>query len=761
MSDHETTSLEPARDDTPPLPSPSVRKLLADSTKSVAILDQSRNGRIVEANLAFERLTQYPNAGALGNPLQFVLPGNQWEAFEASLRDLQIFHGTLEVKRRDGAVLHVDVGTFPLCSDNRPIRHWAVVLDDASVRRTNEIAVHRSEEQHRLLAAAIRDLVTVHRPYTGRCIYASPASRTILGYEPDEVTALSLYDLIHPENLPYARKVFDSHVNGRAESTFIHRLRKKAGTYSWVETTSKTRRGEDGGVEIVSAIRDISRRKEAEARLTAMHGLLSAVYEAVPLGLCLIDNRSYVQLCNRSFSNLFSAEPAELAGRPIASSLPPGEIAFASGRTGEIHAFEAQRRNGSNFPAELTVTPIQFTEETWRLLTLTDLTERRRIEARLREARQLESLGTLAGGIAHDFNNLLTIILGYAGLLTDGAQDPDALARATRAIIEAGRRGADVVRQLQLFANQHDAEFVPTDLQALIEETIERTSADWPSHVQVSCTYTIADATLPIDPTQVALGLQHLLRNACDAMPQGGMIHIRTAEKHGSGGPAAESASALQVTIEDNGHGMDASTRARIFDPFFAKDKSPTVRGLGLAVVYGIMRAHNGTIEVDSAPGQGTRVHLSFPRTHPASSLGEPPPDLSGMPPKSHPARNCVLVVEDETEIGTLWEKVFAAEGIPMYWARDGEEALRLFAKHRDEIGLLFTDIGLPGIDGWEVARRIRAEIPTLPLLLVSGAFKPGDRTQTELAEPAVCLSKPFPPSEVIARVRALLPATN
>jgi len=184
------------------------------------------------------------------------------------------------------------------------------------------------------------------------------------------------------------------------------------------------------------------------------------------------------------------------------------------------------------------------------------------------------------------------------------------------------------------------------------------------------------------------------------------------------------------------------------------------VRGLGLAVVYGIMRAHRGQIEVDSAPGQGTRVHLSFPRISVADSddsLRTKPP-AGSVPPK--PVPKYVLVVEDEADIGRLWENIFASEEIPMLWARDGEEALRLFANHRDEIGLLFTDIGLPGIDGWQVAQRIRMEVPTLPLLMVSGAFKPGDRAQSDLSPPAICLPKPFPPSEVLSRIRTLLPST-
>lgn len=746
-------------------PPTTVEAFLTASADAIVVVEAEAPFAIVGVNSAFENLIGITASDAAGKGMRSLFEdttnGSTWGAWEDAVRHRKPYQGTVEVVRSPKPSLHLDLRIFPIASAEGEIIRWATILTNASLRIEQDAALRRSEEQHRLLAETIRDLVTVHRPGDGLCLYVSPASRTLLDFEPHELIAKSLYDFIHLENVSHARKIFLGHVTGRPESTFVHRIRRKDGDYLWVETTSKTRYDEKGEAEIVSTLRDISRRKEAEATLTAMHGLLSAVYEAVPLGLCLLDNRSYVQLCNRAFSNLFAAEPAEIAGRPVSSTVPLTEIALAAGRPGSIHSFEAYRRNGSTFPAELSVTPVKFTEETWRLLTLTDLTERRRIEARLREARQLESLGTLAGGIAHDFNNLLTIILGYAGLLTEKNSDSNVHTRVATAIIEAGRRGADVVRQLQLFANQHEVEFVKTDLQALIDDTIDRTCADWPENVQVSCIYNIKDSVVSIDPTQVAVGLRHLLQNACDAMPQGGMVYVRTSETTTTGSQPGEFASALLITIEDNGRGMDATTRARIFEPFFAKDKGPSVRGLGLAVVYGIMRAHRGQIEVDSAPGQGTRVNLSFPRHTTADS--EPalsPTDTHSAGPHRAESKQ-VLVVEDEADIGRLWENIFASEGIPMLWAQDGEEALRLFAAHRDEIGLLFTDIGLPGIDGWQVAQRIRAEVPTLPLLLVSGAFKPGDRAQFDLAQPAVCLPKPFPPSEVLSQIRSLLPSTR
>ncbi|MBP7140565.1 MAG: PAS domain S-box protein [Opitutaceae bacterium] len=735
-----------------------MQQFLANSRDGIAILDPKSGCQIVQVNLAFERLTHLQQSEAVGKFLHALLPSEQWDALKESLHCSQLFRGIVKVCRDNTRVVHLDATAFPMLGAENDRDLWMVALRDASEAVERDHALQLSEEHHRLLAEAIRDLVVVHRPQDGHCLYASPASRTILGYEPQEMAARSLHDLIHPESLSLARKVFDGHVNGRPETTFIHQMHRKDGRAVWVETTSQTRFSSEGVPEIVSTIRDISRRKAAEASLTAMHGLLSAVYEAVPLGLCLLDSRNQVQLCNRAFSIHFAAEPADLAGRPIAPVIPLSNIESATVRPGSLQTFDLNRPDGGCFPAEISVTNVRFTEETWRLLTLSDLSERRRIDARLREAGKLESLATLAGGVAHDFNNLLTIILGYAGLLGDAADDPGTLQRATRAIIDAGRRGADVVHQLQLFASQHDAEIVPTDLQALIEDTVDRTCTNWTSQVHVSCTFNHTHSTVPIDPTQVALGLRQLLQNACDALPQGGTISIRTSESPAGSLPTGEHPEAIWVTIEDNGSGMDDSTRARIFEPFFAKDRGSSVRGLGLAVVYGIMRAHRGTIEVDSKPGLGTRVHLAFPRSVPAGAHDSHSTTAQVEGRQAQPPEKYVLVVEDEAEIGHLWEKIFRSEAIPMFWARDAEEALRLFSEHHHEIGLLFSDIGLPGMNGWQLAQRIREEHPGIPVILASGAFKPGDRSLADLDEPVVCLPKPFPPSEIVSRIRTLLP---
>jgi CheY-like chemotaxis protein len=211
----------------------------------------------------------------------------------------------------------------------------------------------------------------------------------------------------------------------------------------------------------------------------------------------------------------------------------------------------------------------------------------------------------------------------------------------------------------------------------------------------------------------------------------------------------------LQITVEDNGRGMDEATRTRMFEPFFARNKGPEVRGLGLAVVYGIVRAHRGVIDVESAVGRGTRMNVFFPLPA-ATATAALPPAVAAPVSAPHP-RALVLVVEDEHDIGKLWLNLLRAHGWQVLWARDAEEALQLYAKHREKIDLLFSDIGLPGVDGWELCMRLRLQRPQLPIVLASGYFKPAAKAQAALADPVVYVDKPYQPLEVLARMSRLL----
>jgi PAS domain S-box-containing protein len=740
-------------------------QVVAESTQAMVVCNGNSASRVViHVNQEFERLTGFSREAATGKALSQLLrpPGGQfeWERVDAVLAGDKPWRKALPAARKNSTVFWADLHVYPLKHDGVPT-HWVAVITDVTDHLELHEALRQSEAQHRLLAENIQDLITVHRA-DGRCLFASPSSRTMLGYAPEELVGKPLRLILHHGDRAAARRIFENHFAERSESIFVHRLRRKDGSYLWAETTSKARweAGSPRPTEIISITRDISKRRQAEDKLRAMHNLLDAVYEAVPVGLCLLSNTGYVVQCNRAFALAFDLQPSAIAGRAADTFLPALALTRAAISQNIPCECECADAQGVPFPAEITIVTLEQNVGAQRLVALTNLRERKKIEARLREANQLESLGTLAGGIAHDFNNMLAIVLAYASLLREAAGDPERVAHYADTIIDAGQRGADVVRQLQLFASTHDADASATDVHALLERTLSDSVANWPANIKISRNFSLANPTVTADPVQLVQALNKLLDNARQAMPAGGTLTVRTSDLQQqlfSPGAPAETKNYLRISVEDTGDGMDAVARSRMFEPFFTRGKMAESAGIGLAVVYGIMRAHRGSIEVDSAPGQGTRIHLLIPRV-------ETEPIATAQTPLEAAAsaleRRSILLVEDEQDIGAIWQELLPTDGWRVLWARDGSEALRLFRAHRDEIALVFTDIGLPLIDGWQVADTVRKEVPNMPLLIASGAFRHGDR-QRGYAEPVAYLSKPYVLTRVMQQIRGLVMSPN
>jgi len=729
-------------------------RVVAESSQAIVIgqVESAALQHIVHVNPAFEQTTGFTAAEAQLRQIETLLAPpdslEPWLQIAHRLETGQSFTLTLPAQRRDGGRFWAGLHGYALRNEAGHATHWVLTFSDVTAAHEPLLELRRSEERYRLLAENSQDLITVHR-FDGLCIYASPAIRSMLGYEPEEMLHQPLESFFHPEDCVKARRILERHFHNHPENGFVHRLRRKDGSYLWCETTTKTTWNIEGSQSggLIAVTRDIAKRRAAEEDLQAMHALLAAVYDAVPVGLCIVNAGGEIQQCNHAFSAPFGLTPADVAGRPVHQLLPSAALQAGS------RDCDCANANGELFSACITVESLQAAAVPHTLITLVDQRERQALDARLREAQRLESLGTFAGGIAHDFNNLLAIILGYASLLRQSAPDNPQVGAYGDTIIEAGRRGADVVRQLMLYANQHEPFLVSVDLHALITDLLVRTTPEWPNDVRIECDFRAPNATLSLDSEQIGRALEHLLRNAREALNGPGAVRVRTAERTALSGqdPALRW---LQLTVEDTGRGMDEATRTRMFEPFFARNKGPEVHGLGLAVVYGIVRAHRGVIDVESTVGRGTRVNIFFPLPVAAEAAVPPPAAPEVGAPHPHAL---VLVVEDEHDIGKLWLNLLPHHGWQVLWARDAEEALQLYAKHGDKIDLLFSDIGLPGVDGWELCTRLRLQRPQLPIVLASGYFKPAAKAQAALAEPVVYVDKPYQPLEVLAKMNRLL----
>ncbi len=378
------------------------------------------------------------------------------------------------------------------------------------------------------------------------------------------------------------------------------------------------------------------------------------------------------------------------------------------------------------------------------------------MEERLQQSQRLEAVGTLAGGIAHDFNNILTIIRGYTSLLPMETS-PERMAEIAAKIDRASQRGADMVNQLLAFARKSEGSFTSTDMNVRVREITSMLRPAMPQNIAFELQI---DDTLPeihADQGQVERALINLCTNARDAMPQGGKLTFTTCKVPAEEAPqpsGRESGDYLCVCVTDNGCGMDEATRQRMFEPFFTTKPRGKGTGLGMPVVYGLMQSHNGLIDVWSEVGKGTRISLFFPipaepRSHPVRPVPEGVQSVEGT--------ETVLVVDDETDVRYFLEVILKAHGYNVISAWNAETALEQLPLPENEVQLLFSDIGLPGIDGFELCRRVRELQPHIKTILCSGYSDGGQKTKMVEEHIDAFIPKPYNMNELLQVIRATL----
>ena len=392
--------------------------------------------------------------------------------------------------------------------------------------------------------------------------------------------------------------------------------------------------------------------------------------------------------------------------------------------------------------------------------TVQDITERTELEARLRQSQKMESFGTLAGGVAHDFNNILSVILMNAELLSVRTYlDADTL-DAVRQITDAGHRAANLTRQLLTFSRQQPLRRQHLDLGAVVGNLSKMLRRIIGEDITLQCNFSPNELPVYADVGMVEQVLMNLAVNARDAMPQGGQLVI-TAERvqvdpaRGPLPPGARPGSFACLRVQDTGTGIAPEHMSRLFEPFFTTKEVGKGTGLGLATAYGIVQQHEGWIEVESTPGRGAtfRVFLPVAAEHaPAAEAAAPPPPARG-------GSEGILVVEDEASVRAMVLVCLKRLGYKVFEARNGPEALDVWARHKHAISLLFTDIVMPaGVSGADLATLLRRDNRTLKVVFMSGYSADFSRDWT-LEDGVNYLPKPFAPSALGKIVRACLDA--
>jgi PAS domain S-box-containing protein len=451
---------------------------------------------------------------------------------------------------------------------------------------------------------------------------------------------------------------------------------------------------------------------------------------------------------------------AELAGRD-AATLPGTRIdellADADGGTQAwlkptgLMEVELVRPDGRRVPLEVSTRTIQHGEHATGMQTVArDLSEQRELRDQLRQAQKMEAVGRLAGGIAHDFNNLLTVIMSFSGFLEEGLANGDASPDDVEEIRKAARRAIALTRQLLTFSRKQLVKPSVVDLNAVVRGVEPMLARLLTADIALSVGCDPRAPRCLADAGQLEIVLMNLVVNAADAMPDGGTLRITTRSGTGVAGPTAE------LHVADSGAGMTEDVRARVFEPFFTTKEPGKGTGLGLATVYGIVQQFGGTIQIDSAPGQGTEFRIAFPASVGAAGAAGAAASAPAAPRGG--GHETVLVVEDEPQVRELVRRILDSAGYRVLAATDGEDALAQLAARRDvDVDLVLTDVVMPGVTGAALADRLRALRPGCEVAFMSG-YATDDVLDRRLRdERRQLLWKPFTAESLLRFVREAL----
>ncbi|MFN7995805.1 MAG: PAS domain S-box protein [Bryobacteraceae bacterium] len=669
---------------------------------------------------------------------------------------------------RDGREIPIDDSGAPIRDRHNAIVGFVLVFRDIAERKAAEDALRESEDRFRTMANSAPVLLWVAGP-DGNLTFVNRQWVEFTGRPLEENLKSGWTRSVHPDDLPRILETRKAAWEQRKAYSFECRLRRADGEYRHILGTGMPRFTTAGMLAgYGSAWFDITELKEAQRSLeiserrfrTLVKGTTSMVWQTDAEGALTADQPGWEELTGQT--------PDQFRGFGGFAVVHPDDRQSVQGKWRQAlddrqaftmefrlwHAPSGQYRYVMSRGIPLTAPDGELLQ--W-VGTITDVTERRQLEARLREAAKLESLGVLVGGIAHDFNNLLVGVVGNASLLQSMVTNADQQEIAGQ-ILAAGERAAVLTQQMLAYSGRGRFIVEPTDLSSETQEIVELLRHSIPKHVELIVNFARELPLVEIDRAQFQQVVMNLAINGAEAIDgTSGTVTVSTYTRNldaeeiallFSGDPVKPGPYAV-LEVRDTGRGMDPDTQSRMFDPFFTTKF--TGRGLGLAAVMGIVRGHHGAIHVQSVPGSGTifRVLLPVSNAQPTPAVGERKNEWE-LP------KTKVLVVDDELVVRSVARKALVAHGFDVLLAANGKEAIEILEANAAAIGIVVLDLTMPLMSGEEVLPRLRALRPDLRIVASSGYHRAEAMQRFGDAVDAF-LQKPYPAEKLLEAVTASL----
>ncbi|MDZ7832400.1 MAG: PAS domain S-box protein [Desulfobacterales bacterium] len=657
----------------------------------------------------------------------------------------------------------------------RRIRSAAYLIGEIVERKQAEQALQQSESYYRAIFETSGTAMFIIEEDT-TISHVNTNFETLSGYSRQEVEGKKSWtEFIHADDVGwmkqyhYLRRGNPDPAPHQYEFRFITRHGEKRNIFLAVDMIAGTNRS------IASCI-DITERKQAEKAVAASEEKYRTILDSIEDGYFEVDTAGNFTFFNDSACRILGYSSAELMGmnfRELTDKNNTEKVfqafnqVFTTGASIKTFDWALIRKDGEKCYVDTSVSLMR--DANGKAIgfrgVARDVTDRKKAEAekeklqaQLNQAQKMESVGRLAGGVAHDFNNKLTIINGYAEMAIDMMDPSDPLRKTIQEIYTAGKKSADIVRQLMAFARQQTINPVQLDLNETISgmlKMLQRLIGE-----NIDLVWHPGNNLWPVklDPSQVDQTMANLAVNARDAIADVGKIKIETNnvevdDDYCNLYPYFVPGQYVMLSVSDDGSGMDKETLANLFEPFFTTKEIGKGTGLGMAMIYGIVKQHNGFINVDSEPGKGTTVKIYLPRLETEESALEPAKEST--PTRQLPTgTETILIVEDEIPVLQMSRQILERLGYTVQTAGNPSAALQLFEAYNGTIHLLITDVIMPEMNGRDLASRMAMSRPGLKILYMSGYTADVIAHKGVIDEGVKFIQKPFSMQELAVKVR-------
>ena len=656
-------------------------------------------------------------------------------------------------------------------SENRYREAFEQLDHEMKERRRIENALQESEKNYRALVENMQALICRFLP-DGTLTFVNSTYCQYFKKTREELVGRNFFRFIPEEEQDKVRTHFKSLTQDNSVISYEHQVLAPDGTIRWQHWTDHAIFDKNGIVQQYQSIGlDITESKKTELALRESEERFRELAEMMPETVFEVDLEGKLTFVNRNAFNYFGYTLQDLKkGLKSIDMIIPEDRERAQDNIGKIlkgeksglNEYRALRKDGSTFPVMINSAPIFKEGKPAGLRGLiVDITERkkaeeerRKLEVQFQQAQRFEALGTLAGGIAHDFNNLLMNIQGNTSLMLFEIEDSHPFFESLKKIEKQVKSGAHLTRQMLGYARKGKFDAKSVDLNQIVDESAETFGR---TRKEITIQREFDETLFPVeaDQGQIEQVLLNLYVNAADAMPGGGKLilktknetHVNIKSSHYDPQPGKY----VQLTITDSGIGMDRQTLERIFDPFFSTKDMGRGTGLGLASVYGIVKSHDGYIDVESEKGHGTTFTIFLPATE---KRIEDPAEADARLIKGS---GTLLIVDDEELILDVGVNMLEKLGYTVLAAKNGTEAVDIFKANKNKIKMIILDIIMPDMGGGEVYDKIKAINPDVKVLLSSGYSVDGQAI--ELLEHGCkgFMQKPFTMEELSGKITQIL----